>query len=244
MDTAPARRRSRATRPSSSGAPGQGSAAPTWTSPSRRPRPSTASARRPLVSWPRRAAAAMVGAAALLGLAGPAGAHPSLVQASPEAGAVAPAAPHEVALSFSEPVVRAGSSVTLLQPDGGPVRLGPLVRRGDSELAASVEGTLAPAVYAVRWSALGDDGHTVTGTFRFGVPRPGGGAPPGAEVLGTTAPGGRQSGGGDSAFGVAARWLGLVAAGVLLAGALLRDVVREARRRRLAAVGLLAVTLA
>ena len=179
-----------------------------------------------------------------LGLAASAGAHPFLVQASPEAGAVAPGTPREVALSFSEPVVRAGSSVKLLRPDGGAVPLGRLVRRGGSELAASVTGALAPAVYAVRWSALGDDGHTVTGTFRFGVPRPGGGVPPGAEVLGATAAGGDQSGGGDSAFGVAARWLGLVAAGVLLAGALLRDVVREARRRRLAAVGLLAVTLA
>src|SRR2546430_6660581 len=107
MDTGPARRRSRATRPSSSSAPGQGSAAPTWTSPSRRPRPSTASARRPLVSRLRRAAAAVVGAVALLGLAGPAGAHPFLVQASPEAGAGAPPAPREGAFFVCQPGGRA-----------------------------------------------------------------------------------------------------------------------------------------
>src|SRR3954451_20191624 len=242
-----ARRRSRATRPSSSSAPDQGSAGPTSTSPSRRPRPSTASARPPLVSRSRRGAGAVVGAAVLLGLAGPARAHPLLVQASPQAGAVAPAAPREVALSFSEPVVRVGSSVTLLRPDGGPVRLGPLVRRGDSELAASVAARLAPAVYAVHWSALGDDGHTVTGNLRFGVRRPGGAAPPGAETLGAPSARGHESAGGDSAPGVAARWLGLVGAGVLLAGALLRGVLGdggEARRRRLAAWALLAVAVA
>src|SRR3954451_12571795 len=186
----------------------------------------------------RRVAAAGIAAAPLLGPPGAAAAHPFMVQAAPEAGAVAPSVPREVALSFSEPVVRAGSSLTLLGQDGRAVPLGSPALRGSSELAAPVRARLEPAVYAVRWKALGDDGHTVSGAFRFGVPRPGGGPPPGAESPGAPGTAGRQSAGGDSPAGVIARWLGLVAAGVLLAAALLRGRLgdeSETRRRRLSA---------
>src|SRR5207248_4562991 len=110
-----------------------------------------------------------------------------------------------------------------------------------------ISGGLTPAVYTVRWKSVGDDGHVVSGTFRFGSPRRGGGAPPGAETLGAPAARGGQSAGGEGVASVAARWLGLVAAGVLLAGALLRAGLAgggDARARRIAFVALFAVTTA
>ncbi|HEX8067254.1 MAG TPA: copper resistance protein CopC [Thermoleophilaceae bacterium] len=140
----------------------------------------------------------------------------------PEAEAVARDAPKDVLLSFTEPIVGAGSSVSLAGPSGRAVRLGRPSRRGSRQLRAAIRDPLRPGVYEVRWTVPGDDGHTVSGTFRFGVPTADGGAPPGVERLG--APGGRgeESAEGDGPLEVALRWLGLAAAGVLLAGALVR----------------------
>src|SRR5205823_11432210 len=100
---------------------------------------------------PRRIAAAVVVTAALLAGATPAAAHPFLVQSAPEGGAVALAAPRQVVLSFSEPIVGAGSRITLLGPNGAAVPLGRAAVRHDRELSAPISGGLTPAVYTVRW---------------------------------------------------------------------------------------------
>lgn len=161
-------------------------------------------------------------ALALLAAAEPVSAHPSLEHGQPQTEVVARATPREVVLSFTEPVVAAGSRIELWAPDGRQARVGRPSQRGDHRLAAPVLERLRPAVYDLRWSVAGDDGHEVSGTYRFGVARAGGGAPPGVERLGAPGARGVESAEGDSFAEVVARWLGLVAAGVLLAGALLR----------------------
>src|SRR5437868_1690336 len=109
----------------------------------------------------------LVTAAALGALfwgAGPAAAHPLLVQAAPAPGLVTPAAPDEVQLQFSEPTVAAGSSLQLSGPGGRRVATRPIVSSdGGRTLAVVPRGRLAPAVYRVRWSTLGADGHQVGG---------------------------------------------------------------------------------
>src|SRR4051812_44639062 len=167
----------------------------------------------------RLGAAVVVALGALLG-AGPtaAVAHPQLVTAAPQPGAVAPRAPHAVTIAFSEDAIARASSFRVSGP-AGPVRAG-AVRAG------SVHGTLTaalprlrPAVYRVRWSAVGRDGHRVSGTFSFGVARPDGSPPPGAAGLaGGGARGGDAAGPGAAA--TIARWAGLLIGSLLFGGAL------------------------
>jgi methionine-rich copper-binding protein CopC/putative copper export protein/ABC-type branched-subunit amino acid transport system substrate-binding protein len=178
---------------------------------------------------------------ALLPGATAAQAHPYLLQSAP-AQSVAAQAPREVALSFTQGVIPSGSSVHVIAPGGRALAVGRPQLRGGTTLTAPILGRARPAVYTVNWVALGIDGHTVSGTFRFGLARPDGGPPPGVEALG--APGGRgtQSNGNEGPVTVVLRWLGLVAAGLLLAGALLRRRLAEGpdrRSRRLAAAAAL-----
>ncbi|HEX8074795.1 MAG TPA: copper resistance protein CopC [Thermoleophilaceae bacterium] len=161
----------------------------------------------------------------LLAFAAPASAHPSLVQAAPAAGVVAQSPPRAVVLSFTERVIPQLSSVRVSGPTGR-IRVAEPKRRGSSTLTAALRGRLPPAVYTTRWVAVGDDGHTVSGSFRFGVPRAGGAPPPGVEQLGAPGVRGSQSSGSEGFLGIGVRWLALVASGLLLAGAVLRRMLR------------------
>ncbi|MCW2991562.1 MAG: putative rane protein, partial [Solirubrobacterales bacterium] len=110
-------------------------------------------------------------------------AHPLLVEAAPTPGLVAPSPPGAVQLQFSEPTVPKGSSVVLLDKDGRRVVTGGVTAGdGGRTLTLRPASKLASAVYRVKWSALGADGHGVGGTFAFAVAGPHG-PPPGAERL-------------------------------------------------------------
>src|SRR6185312_14546722 len=118
-------------------------------------------------------------------------------------------------------------------------------------LAARVGRLLRPGVYDVRWSALGADGHVVSGSYRFGVSPRGGGAPPGAERLGGAAgPGARgTASSGEGFFSVGLRWLALLGAALLLGGFVLRarlggGDVDEARWRRASRIAVAVVVVA
>lgn len=161
-------------------------------------------------------------ALALLTTPAPAAAHPSLLQSAPAAGVVADQPPRSIVLSFTEPVEPEGSAVRLVGPRGRRLPVGTPTARGPSVLVAPMDGALATGVYEVRWVALGPDGHTVSGRFRFGVPGRGGAPPPDADRLDAPGLPGAQVRPRDPPVEVIARWLGIVAAGVLLAGALLR----------------------
>src|SRR5437867_12973783 len=103
----------------------------------------------------RLRAAAALGLGVLLGAGPPAAvAHRQLVNASPQPGAVAPRAPRAVTLAFSEDSIARASSLRVTGPNGA-VRVGHL-RPGSLHGTLSARlGSLRPAIYRVRWSAVG-----------------------------------------------------------------------------------------
>jgi copper transport protein len=170
---------------------------------------------------------AAVASLALL-VAPAAAAHPYLVASTPESGVVATGAVSSVQLAFTERLVLEGSSVTVLNPQGRPVHVGRLKPAiGGNGFTASV-GALPEGVYTVKWVALGDDGHTVAGSYEFGVPSSNGQAPPGAgKLLASTDTNGTESAPTESFVSIAGRWLAAIAAFVLLGGWVLLLLLRR-----------------
>jgi copper transport protein len=104
--------------------------------------------------------------AALLIRPGSASAHAAFVSAQPEPGAELSSAPGVVELAFSEPLIERLSSATVTDPDGRTFRGGPT---GEREIRVPVSSN-APGVYDVAWVTVSPvDGHTLRGSFRFGV---------------------------------------------------------------------------
>jgi methionine-rich copper-binding protein CopC len=107
-----------------------------------------------------------VSAALSLFAVSPAFAHAALKVSAPASGATV-AAPHDLSLTFSEKVRLTAVKLTAGGKDVSGVQV-------DRAAPASPTFTvplphLAPAKYEVRWTALGDDGHPVNGTFTFTV---------------------------------------------------------------------------
>lgn len=181
---------------------------------------------------PKRALlVAVVALAALLGGgAAPASAHPIPIQATPEPGVVTTKADSAVSIALSEPAEARGSRIRILGPGGRLIAAGPLRATADGRvLTVKPRRALPSAVYVVRWSALGDDGHIVNGSFRFGVAGPKGVAPPGAEKLtGAGQRPGIDKAVDDDGLRVFGRSLGILAASVLLGGLLLLRRLRRA----------------
>ena len=177
----------------------------------------------------------LAGLAVVLGAlsAGPAAAlaHPLLVTSAPAPGSILPGPPSTLTLAFSEAAVPSGSAVSVKGPGGG-LALGPLrSSAGGQQLSAKLPGQLKPGVYHVHWVALGDDGHTVSGDFAFGVSERSGAPPPGAAAglggAGTAGRGGSAS--GQSIPSIMLLWLGVLAASVLWGGSLLAAVLGRRR---------------
>lgn len=173
---------------------------------------------------------AVVALSALLGSgAAPTAAHPNAIQSTPEAGSVAPESPKAISIALSEPAVARGSTFEVTGPGGKAVATGPVTEKANGQILSVVpRKPLASAVYTVRWSALGDDGHVVSGSFRFGVADEKGDDPPGAADL--TGGGQRpdSSAAGDSVIRWTGRWAGILVASVLFAGLLLLHRLRRA----------------
>jgi copper resistance protein C len=109
--------------------------------------------------------AAIAAAIALLS-ASPAFAHAALKVSAPASGATV-AAPHDLSLTFSEKVRLTAVKVTA---DGKDVSGVQVDRAAPAAATFAVPlPHLGPAKYEVRWTALGDDGHAVNGTFTFTV---------------------------------------------------------------------------
>ncbi|HEV7536940.1 MAG TPA: copper resistance protein CopC, partial [Acidimicrobiia bacterium] len=157
----------------------------------------------------------------------PAWAHPYLVQTVPGPGVALRDPPTTVQIGFTERVVLEGSSLRLDDGDGRPVALGPLhTPKEGPGLAADIKGPLGGDVYLVRWSVLGDDGHSSSGEFRFGVDGPNGVPPKHAELLAATGGPADQSANSDGPVRIALRWLGLFGASLLVGGAVLLTRLR------------------
>src|SRR4051794_5923078 len=156
-------------------------------------------------------------------------AHPALLQSSPAPGLIAPRAVPEVQLSLSEPAVLSGSRVTLRKLGGGEIPARALRGTdGDKTLALRPSQPLAEGTYEVHWTTLGDDGHTVSGSFAFGVAGKNGEVPGGAQAVAAF---GSRGGGGSSAstgaFDAVGRWLAVLAASFMLGGFALLERLRR-----------------
>lgn len=176
----------------------------------------------------------LLGTAVVLGAlmgTGPAAAwaHPLLIQALPQPGIVASSSPTAISIALSEPAVGRGSRIRLIGPTGEQLGVSSVkVADGGRTLTVRPSTPLRSAVYQVRWSALGDDGHIVTGSFGFGVAGAKGAAPPGVEKL-SGAGGGRggEMASGDSFVKIVGRWLGILAASFLFGGFVLLGLLRR-----------------
>ncbi|MGH7424600.1 MAG: copper resistance CopC family protein, partial [Candidatus Methylomirabilales bacterium] len=96
-------------------------------------------------------------------------AHSFLVSTAPQAGERLLASPGEVALHFSEVIVRGSQKVSVRSSSGRGVQLDRLeaVEGGVRVIAALPR--LDEGVYVVTWKVLAEDGHTSAGEFAFAV---------------------------------------------------------------------------
>ncbi|HUD85098.1 MAG TPA: copper resistance CopC family protein [Xanthobacteraceae bacterium] len=94
-------------------------------------------------------------------------AHAFLDHASPLVGSTVPTAPHEVALTFTQNLEPAFSTVEVVDSSGARVD------QGKAQVSANTMSiglkTLGPGTYKVHWHALSVDTHTTEGSFSFHV---------------------------------------------------------------------------
>ena len=113
--------------------------------------------------------ASVVALIALLVVPAAASAHALPIESSPSPGASVAGAPPAITVTFSEPLNRPLSTLTLTTSRGVVVR-STLTSDGPATLVLRPARRLARGVYDVRWHTVSaDDGHSVQGTYSFGV---------------------------------------------------------------------------
>lgn len=120
-----------------------------------------------------RVAAALIAVLALVSSAAPVLAHATLVASEPVDGAVIPAAPRQLVLSFNEPV--SALVLRLIGPDGKATVLPNPVAR-DTSLTIAAPPAVSPGTHVLSWRVVSLDGHPVGGTVVFSVGAPSAGA--------------------------------------------------------------------
>ena len=95
-------------------------------------------------------------------------AHANLVSAVPAKDSTV-AAPATITLHFSEALEMKVSSFKLMSSDGKAVAMKAASAPDTKSLAANPAAPLAPGVYTVSWTSMGDDAHRVNGTYSFTV---------------------------------------------------------------------------
>lgn len=110
----------------------------------------------------------------LLGGAGAAQAHASVIGSEPSDGAVLNAPPSEVVIHFSEPVSMTHAQV--LGPTGEDV-LEPGAGQGEDVVTLALSGGLAEGTYIASYHVVSPDGHPISGSLVFSVGRVSGSAP-------------------------------------------------------------------
>ena len=98
---------------------------------------------------------------------GVAQAHAFLDHASPLVGSTVAAAPHEVALTFTQNLESAFSTVQVTDAGGARVDEGKAQVSGNT-MTIGLK-SLGPGSYKVHWHALSVDTHSSEGTFTFHV---------------------------------------------------------------------------
>ena len=126
----------------------------------------------------RLVAATVLAAIAVVALPAPALAHAGFVSSTPEPGTTLGTAPGQVILTFSEPLNTRLSRAAVHEPDGRTAA-GRVI--ADDRVIIDLT-TNQTGVYEVSWTTVSVvDGHTLSGSFRFGV-----GLSPGAGAEGGT----------------------------------------------------------
>ncbi len=104
----------------------------------------------------------------VLALGAPAArAHAFLDHASPLVGSTVGSAPHEVALTFTQSLEPAFSTVTVTDANGAEVSQGNAAVSGNT-MRVGLKA-MGPGSYKVRWHALSVDTHSTEGSFTFHV---------------------------------------------------------------------------
>ena len=108
--------------------------------------------------------------AVVLGVAGPARAHATLLTSDPAQGAVLPEAPEKVRFTFSESVAGVPDGVQVFDAGGGTVPSSAAV--AEDELAVAFPDGLGEGTFIVVWRVISEDGHPVSGSLSFSVGAP------------------------------------------------------------------------
>ena len=95
-----------------------------------------------------------------------ASAHTMLRHASPAAGSTVASAPHDVTITFSEPIEPAFSGASVRNTSGQRVDTG--AKSSGTTMQISVK-PLPPGTYKVEWHVLSVDTHRTQGSFSFTV---------------------------------------------------------------------------
>lgn len=168
-----------------------------------------------------------------------AGAHASLEASTPADGALLDAAPEQVELRFSGPVVAGPGTVQVFAPGGAELQSGaPTPRKGARIVqATSPTREREPGTYGVSYRVSSEDGHVVNGSFTFSV---------GEASEGRGAAASRDAGSVDRSLQVAlsvTRFVEVVALLVAAGGGLFACVVAPGWRPRLVVASIIVLLL-
>ncbi|MBM7519368.1 copper resistance CopC/CopD family protein [Nocardioides nitrophenolicus] len=116
--------------------------------------------------------AVLVAVLTVVGAAGPASAHATLVSTDPAEGAVLPEAPSQVTFTFDEPVQLVPDGLLAFDAAGKRIEVEPSAK--GVEVTGRLPGDLANGTYVVTWRVVSADGHPIAGslTFHVGAPSP------------------------------------------------------------------------
>lgn len=171
-------------------------------------------------------------------VATPASAHPYLLRSDPAAGAILTTAPTQIDIDYTEGLDRSYCTVVLISPTGEKIQTHQVSAGQPAELSVVADQPLdAQGTYAVDWSAVGDDGHTVIGVFGFSVGHPTAN-PAVTTSVGSDTGAATSAGGLQRLLRTVLPFATVVLAGILLLASVLSASGARARRLRYAAFGL------
>ncbi|WP_369374005.1 copper resistance protein CopC [Promicromonospora sp. Populi] len=108
--------------------------------------------------------------ALVLGPAGSAAAHATLVSTDPAEGAVLDVAPERVTFSFNESVIGVPAGIKVFDATGTEVASSASVR--ESQLLVDLDEEVADGTLVVLWRLVSEDGHPIGGSLSFAVGAP------------------------------------------------------------------------
>lgn len=132
-------------------------------------------------------------------------AHAALKNESPSFGQELAVSPRTIVLQFDQTVQALPKSIQVLTPDGRNLAGTPRAITAQRRLVASVP-RLPKGPYTIRWQAISNDGHIVSGVYTFGVRVK---APPVTSAVGAQGPTSTEN---------VVRWLYFVSLALLVGG--------------------------